>query len=114
MGDRTRLSFGNYCEIEANNCVPVTWLALFTDDEFDLKEEFEGGDEEFRYFTAIFKTTRYKALQRAEIAISQLKNTPAWALLKPIEILRKRLKTRQKRSSRANLPDEETKTSLPD
>jgi hypothetical protein len=34
MGNRTMLSFGTCCDFEANNCLPVTWLALFEPHEF--------------------------------------------------------------------------------
>jgi hypothetical protein len=34
MGNRTCLVFDARCEFEANNCLPVTWLALFDTDEF--------------------------------------------------------------------------------
>lgn len=34
MGNRVQLAFGACCEFEANNCIPVTWLALFESTEF--------------------------------------------------------------------------------
>jgi hypothetical protein len=54
MGNRTHLFFGNYCEFEANNCLPVTWLALFDTREFLIEayveepvehEQFDGTDK---------------------------------------------------------------------
>jgi hypothetical protein len=37
MGNRTMLHLGNCCEFEANNCLPVTWLALFDPQEFAVE-----------------------------------------------------------------------------
>lgn len=41
MGNRTNLAFGTCCEFEANNCVPVTWLALFESSEFLVERRVE-------------------------------------------------------------------------
>ena len=40
MGSRAQLALGS-CEFEANNCVPVTWLALFESDEFLVERRVE-------------------------------------------------------------------------
>jgi len=34
MGNRTALFLGTRCEFEANNCLPITWLALFDSQDF--------------------------------------------------------------------------------
>ena len=141
MGTRTTLSFGAYCEFEANNCLPVTWLSLF--DSRDLlvetrREEYrrmekpttkdwkEGVLRRFlsqvggffgrgttqqtaelsrsaaasqdscefeEYEVAIYRTAQATALQRVELAIDRLKgSSPAWAFLRPLEILRDELR----------------------
>lgn len=41
MGNRAYVSFGNYCGFEANNCLPVNWLALFDSEEFFTEKCFE-------------------------------------------------------------------------
>jgi hypothetical protein len=41
MGNRAILAFGTWCEFEANNCVPVTWLALFESGEFLIERRVE-------------------------------------------------------------------------
>lgn len=41
MGNRTHLFLGNYCEFEADNCLPVTWLALFAPEEFLIEKYVE-------------------------------------------------------------------------
>ena len=41
MGNRTHLFLGDYCEFEANNCLPVTWLALFDSQEFVIERYFD-------------------------------------------------------------------------
>lgn len=62
MGNRTYLSIGTRCELEANNCLPVTWLALFAPEEFLVevrrfdyeKAEYEGPEARpFRRFVAV-------------------------------------------------------------
>jgi hypothetical protein len=37
MGNRTQLMLGTRCGFEANNCLPVTWLALFESQEFQIE-----------------------------------------------------------------------------
>lgn len=89
MGNRTMLSLGSCCEFEANNCLPVTWLALFSSEDFVVETQREDGEE---YIAAIYRTSRPAALQKAELAIDRLKRqTPAWAYLRPLEILRDEL-----------------------
>lgn len=90
MGNRTHLFFGDYCEFEANNCLPVTWLALFTQQEF-ITEKYQHESKE--YIATGYRTTQSIALQRTEAAINKLQgHTPVWAFLRPLEILREELK----------------------
>jgi hypothetical protein len=133
MGNRTMLSFGDSCEFEANNCVPVTWLALFDPQDFSIETrrfEYEKtmpkeatrpprglwttinrllgkerrhpsesiaatemGDTPYEEAqVAVYQTSRVMALGRAESAIQRLEGrTPAWAYLRPLEILRDEL-----------------------
>ncbi len=89
MGNRTALIFDNCCEFEANNCLPITWLALFSPQEFLIETRHEDGEE---YEVALFRTSREAALQRVVQVITSLKGqTPAWAFLRPIEILKDEL-----------------------
>ena len=137
MGNRAQLAFGTCCEFEANNCVPVTWLALFESDEFLIERRVEEPvqpvrksiqtpeprgfrklliaisrifkreitetskdriqSQEFHepeeYDVAIYRTLQSKALKRVDLAISRLRGqTPVWAFLRPLEILRAELK----------------------
>ncbi len=90
MGNRTSLYFENYCEFEANNCLPVTWLALFDPDEFVIETRREDSEE---YEVAGYRTSQPMALRRVELTIDKLKGrTPVWAFLRPLEILRDELK----------------------
>jgi hypothetical protein len=91
VGNRTMLSFSSCCEFEANNCLPVTWLALFSPEDFVVETQREDDEE---YSVAIYRTAQPTALQRAELAIDRLKGqTPAWAYLRPLEILRDELRS---------------------
>lgn len=96
MGNRTSLTFGTRCEFEANNCLPVTWLALFDEAEFlvesrPFEDEAEEDSEETE--VAVYQTSPPTALKRVEIIIDKLKDrTPAWVYLRPLEILRDELK----------------------
>lgn len=94
MGNRTSLIFGDYCEFEANNCLPVTWLSLFASHE--LLVEIRHGDleesEGEEYEAALYQTSQANALERVEQAVISLKGrTPAWAFLRPLEIIRDEL-----------------------
>jgi len=136
MGNRAQLAFGTCCEFEANNCVPVTWLAIFESGEFLVERRVEelgqstggpvqkpepgvfhkllvairsafrqdrtetsAGDvqqQPFRepeeYDVAVYRTSKLQAVRRVELAISRLKGqTPIWAFLRPLEILRDEL-----------------------
>lgn len=89
MGDRAVLSIDACCEFEANNCIPITWLALFGPDDFFVEKRREGSEE---YAVTIYRTLRPAALQRVKLAINRLQGrTPAWAYLRPLEILRDEL-----------------------
>lgn len=90
MGNRAYLSFGTCCEFEANNCIPVTWLALFGPDDFLVEMHCEDSEE---YEVAVHRTSQPEALQRVEFVIDRLEGrTPVWAYLRPLEILRDELK----------------------
>jgi hypothetical protein len=89
MGNRVSLSFESCCEIEANNCIPVTWLALFASDDFSVETHCE--DSEI-YSVALYRTSRSAALQRVQLAIAKLNGqTPSWAYLRPLTILESEL-----------------------
>lgn len=89
MGNRTAITFSNCCEFEANNCLPVTWLALFNSQEFLVEKRHEDNEE---YDVALYRTNRDTALKQVDQVITSLKGqTPAWAFLRPIEILRDEL-----------------------
>ena len=89
MGNRTYLTFDNYCEFDANNCLPVTWLALFTPQDF-LTEEREEDDGKF--IVILYRTTRELAIQRVEDAINKTKqNSAVWPYLRPLELLKNEL-----------------------
>lgn len=90
MGNRTRLSIGGRGEFEANNCLPVTWLALFDPRDFLVETHQEQQEEEFE--VALYRTSAGAALERVARAIGRLRGrTPAWAFLRPLEILRDEL-----------------------
>ena len=90
MGNRTSLSLGTYCEFDANNCLPVTWLALFDSQDYLVEARREGSEE---YDVAGYRTSQLAALQRVESTIKRLKgHTPVWAYLRPLEILRDELR----------------------
>jgi hypothetical protein len=92
MGNRTSLSFDDYCEFEANNCLPVTWLALFTPDEFKIEIRQEDPEEGGEYEVVLYRTSHISALNRVEQTIALLKgHTPIWGFLKPLELLRNEL-----------------------
>jgi hypothetical protein len=87
MGNRTYLVFEKQCEFEANNCIPVTWLALFEPHDFFMEENVEEKD-----LTAGYKTHSSKALQRLAQFINQLQKNPiVWSFFRPLEILRDEL-----------------------
>jgi hypothetical protein len=87
MGNRTCLFFEGQCEFEANNCIPVTWLALFERQEFLIEE-----DKDEESVAAGYKTSQSKALQRLEQCINQLRVNPTiWQFFRPLEILRDEL-----------------------
>ena len=90
MGNRTYLSLGKNCQFDANNCVPVTWLALFTPDEFEVLYDQEDPEEgEIN----IYRTSQSLALERLTKVIQQLKTSSVWGFLRPLEILKEELQT---------------------
>jgi hypothetical protein len=99
MGNRTYLTFGTRCEFDANNCLPVTWLALFEEPEFrvEMRRFEEGNEEDYEENeeneVAVYQTSQPIALKRADATIDKLKDhTPIWSYLRPLEILRNELK----------------------
>jgi hypothetical protein len=89
MGNRMALTFSNCCEFEANDCLPITWLVLFSSQEFLIETRQEDGEE---YEVTLYRTNRDTALKRVNQVINSLKGrTPAWAFLQPIEILKDEL-----------------------
>jgi hypothetical protein len=87
MGNRTYLFFATHCEFEANNCIPVTWLALFEPQEFCIEE-----NKEEESLAAGYKTCQSKALPRLDQFINQLRKNPTvWQFFRPLEILRDEL-----------------------
>ena len=94
MGNRTSLTFSDCCQFEANNCLPVTWLALFNSQEFFVETKHENleDDEDEEYEVAIYRTSHDSALKRIEQVINLLKGqTPVWAFLRPIELIKDEL-----------------------
>jgi hypothetical protein len=90
MGNQTMLYFGDCCEFEASNCLPVTWLALFGLQDFVVEERREGSEE---YEIAAYRTSHSAALERVNSVIDRLQGqTPVWAYLRPLEILRDELR----------------------
>jgi hypothetical protein len=85
MGSRTYLCLGQCWEIEANNCLPITWLALFGAQEFVIESREERGEQ---YQIAIYRTTRSSALNRVKQAIVKIKvQSSVWCYFRPLEIL---------------------------
>ena len=71
MGNRTYLTFGNYCQFDANNCLPITWLALFLPQDFFTEGHQEDGEQ---YVIAFYQTSRELALQRLKEVINKIKS----------------------------------------
>jgi hypothetical protein len=134
MGNRTVLSFGTCCGFEANDCLPITWLALFAPQEFRVEtrrfeykktqlEDTQGSLSKFltsakralklgrnhipesdmglstegplyeECDVAVYQTSQRAALERVEAVIDRLVGqTPVWAYLRPLEILRDELR----------------------
>ena len=89
MGNRTCLTFGNYCQFDANNCLPITWLALFTPQDFLTQEQEEDGDKST---FILYRTTRELAIQRIENVINKTKkNSAVWSFLRPLGLLKDEL-----------------------
>jgi len=87
MGNRTSLVFESYCEFEANNCIPVTWLALFEPREFVIEE-----DKDEESVAAGYKTSQLQALKRLDKYINQLRINPTiWQFFRPLEVLKDEL-----------------------
>lgn len=86
MGNRAILQADSCFEIESNNCIPVTWFALFGEGE--LHSEIVQ-DECEQYETVVYKTTAKRALARINSVIPSLEDkNPVWCFLRPIMILR--------------------------
>jgi len=88
VGNRTYLTFGRYCQFDANNCLPVTWLPLFDKSDFVVETEYEDSEE---YEVAKFQTSQSFALERVYQAIDKLSKYAVWEFLRPLEILRDEL-----------------------
>lgn len=89
MGNRISLAYTDCCKFEANNCLPIPWLAFFAPEDLCIEIQHEGDKE---YQTVHYRTDRTFALQHAERIILLLKgHTPAWRFLRPIETLRDEL-----------------------
>lgn len=87
MGNRTSLFFESHCEFQANNCIPVTWLALFEPQEFLIEE-----DKDEEGVAAGYKTSQSNALRRLEQFINQLRVNPTIRqFFRPLELLRDEL-----------------------
>ena len=89
MGNRTSLTIGTESEIEANNCIPINWLALFGPDDFGietLQEELE------EYQVALFRSTVEQSRKRLGAAIQLLQGkTSVWRYLRPLGTLKELL-----------------------
>ena len=91
MGSRTSLVLGKRCEFEANNCLPITWLAIFDVNDFHIENRLIGGDN---CEVAVYKTSAAQAAKRAEGALSRLKSYPhVGKFLRPLEIIVSELKS---------------------
>jgi hypothetical protein len=86
MGNRSRLIFGNVCEFEANNCLPIPWLALFRPEEFFIEED---PDEESTMIG--YRTDQRNAFHRINLHIDMLRRDPVWKYLRTEEIFRDEL-----------------------
>jgi hypothetical protein len=117
MGNRTHLFFFDRGQIDANNCLPVTWLSLFDKNEYVIERSIIGVEKGniFKRISNIFlnilgknsgqqldtpretvaagyRTSRDKAIQRVDSFISRIKgHSPAWSFLRPLEVLRNEL-----------------------
>jgi len=96
MGNRTSLTFSDCCQFEANNCLPVTWLALYNPQEFLVETRHENleDDEDEGYDVALYRTSHNTALKRVEQVINLLKGkTPAWGVFAAYRITQRRTKS---------------------
>lgn len=85
MGQYTYLYLGERCEIEAKNCLPISWLPLFAADNFSVVPSAIAGDT---YLAYVLKTSAEEALHKAERAKARLLPFPHISrFLRPIEIL---------------------------
>ena len=117
MENRTRLFFGDLFEFEGNDCLPVTWLSLFDNDEYVVEISDESGERgglvqrilsmfqplqdtgplgsinsQQITLAAGYRTSQPEALERVELYIKRIKyHSPAWTFLRPLEVLRDRL-----------------------
>jgi hypothetical protein len=117
MENRTHLFFEDFYEFEGTDCLPVTWLSLFDNDEYVVEtsdeSEERGGivqmilsmfqspqdtgplqnfDTQQITLAAGYRTSQPDALERVELYIKKIRDhSPAWTFLQPLEILRDRL-----------------------
>jgi tetratricopeptide (TPR) repeat protein len=85
MGNRAFLSAQSVFEIEANNCIPITWFACFSPGSLVVEERRDGSEV---YEIAEFRAKSEESAPRIESAITLLRaKSPAWRYLRPLEIL---------------------------
>jgi tetratricopeptide (TPR) repeat protein len=86
LGIRAYLTVDSCFQITSNNCIPVTWFALFRDGDLHPETVRDGYEQ---YETILYKTTAKRALTRIKSIVPSLEDkSPVWSFLRPIEILR--------------------------
>lgn len=69
MGNRAYLTLGSSGQFEANNCLPITWLALFNPSDFRQEtRDFDGDLAEI----VCFQTTAGQAQQNIQAILSKI------------------------------------------
>ena len=68
MGNRAYLTIGECCRFDANNVLPVTWLAPFDVADRVTEHRKDRGDE---WYAHLFKVSRDTAIDRLDWAISK-------------------------------------------
>ena len=85
VGNQTFLYLGGCGEFEANNILPVTWLSLFTSEEFIIETRTQDGEE---FEVAVYQTSIEAALERIrQVRVHIEDKTPIWIYLRPIVVL---------------------------
>jgi tetratricopeptide (TPR) repeat protein len=85
MGIRSSLGIGSDSEIEASNCIPITWLVLFGPNDFVVETSREGHE---KYQVALFRSTVERSNHRLDESIKLLQtNDSVWRYLRPLEKL---------------------------